>query len=417
MKQGTFCPGTKIPVRPTTFVAKLLGQSRQPLALVIFAWNFWPEIARNLQQIVDALPAERQPRSIVAILPFPAARVVTLHGTELTRINYRPRPLGNPMMSSGSRRQVMLISHFYNEELLLPYFIRHHAHMFDHATLIDYYSTDRSVEIIRREAPPTWRVVRSTERYFGAIELDQQVMREEAKYPEDWHLALTTTEFVLHPDLRHFLSMHEPSSKGTAVFRFPGIIMVGNDSTPLKRFQDLITQRSAYVACHGVLRDASCFMERYIHAGLGPGTYRYGSGRHTLFLAKQDGTGMHSLEYTQNRTRWIRSGILLKYSWTPWPEVLARKAQIGPRVPPHDAIRHRGVHHMFFSNSSRKEMEDLRRNVIRAHDSDLSHISIEGKNIMHSILDRSVTVSLPLYRWDIPSESDLLSRNFTWANE
>ena len=31
---------------------------------------------------------------------------------------------------------------------------------------------------------------------------DTQVMREEAKFPHDWHLALTTTEFVVHPDLR-----------------------------------------------------------------------------------------------------------------------------------------------------------------------------------------------------------------------
>jgi len=55
-----------------------------------------------------------------------------------------PPPPPPPMNCSGvgaggvgaRRRRVMLLSHFYNEALLLPHFVRHHAHMFDHAVLI-----------------------------------------------------------------------------------------------------------------------------------------------------------------------------------------------------------------------------------------------------------------------------------------
>ena len=50
-----------------------------------------------------------------------------------------PPPPPPPMNCSGvgvggvgaRRRRVMLLSHFYNEVLLLPHFVRHHAHMFD----------------------------------------------------------------------------------------------------------------------------------------------------------------------------------------------------------------------------------------------------------------------------------------------
>ena len=52
--------------------------------------------------------------------------------------------------------------------MLLPYWIRHHASMFDMAILIDYNSTDQSLEIIRREAPKTWKVVSSRNANFDA---------------------------------------------------------------------------------------------------------------------------------------------------------------------------------------------------------------------------------------------------------
>ena len=64
------------------------------------------------------------------------------------------------------RRKVMLITHFYNEEFLLPYWIRHHASMFDHAVLIDYGSTDNSRQIIQDLAPSTWSVILSKNKKF-----------------------------------------------------------------------------------------------------------------------------------------------------------------------------------------------------------------------------------------------------------
>ena len=45
--------------------------------------------------------------------------------------------------------QKTVLCHFYNEEWILPFWLKHHREIFDHGIMIDYNSTDRSVEIIR----------------------------------------------------------------------------------------------------------------------------------------------------------------------------------------------------------------------------------------------------------------------------
>jgi len=258
-KQGTYCPGTRIPVLRTDDVADMTQPADPPLAIVVLAWNFWPEVQFFLLRLVGSSHND----SFVALLPFPTPRLLNLHGRTVSRFVYRPTPPGTelpfgipstatlveadrsppvdcqkgytdcsmgkwrnktfgiqlnnnigtalrlptfnckgPGGVTARRRPVMLVSHFFNEEKLLPYWIRHHAPMFDHAVLIDYNSTDQSVEIIKREAPPTWRVVLSTQPEFGADTCDYQVMREEMRFPDLWHATLTTTKFIVHADLR-----------------------------------------------------------------------------------------------------------------------------------------------------------------------------------------------------------------------
>src|SRR5271166_3161862 len=97
-----------------------------------------------------------------------------------------------------------IISHFYNEEFLLPYWLEHHKLIFNYGVLIDYASTDRSREIIRRIAPH-WKVVQSRNSHFHFIEVDKEVMEIERTIP-GWKMALNTTEFLIHSDLDKFLS-------------------------------------------------------------------------------------------------------------------------------------------------------------------------------------------------------------------
>lgn len=88
-----------------------------------------------------------------------------------------------------------VLTHFYNEEYLLPLWLEHHRKYFDFGILIDYASTDRSVEIIR-DICPHWQVFPSTNSYFDAAKCDNEVEFYERQLP-GWRIALTVTEFLV----------------------------------------------------------------------------------------------------------------------------------------------------------------------------------------------------------------------------
>lgn len=62
-----------------------------------------------------------------------------------------------------------LISHFYNEQYLLPWWLMHHVPLFNHGILINRGSSDQYVEIIRKMAPH-WEIRNSKVPDFHEIE-------------------------------------------------------------------------------------------------------------------------------------------------------------------------------------------------------------------------------------------------------
>lgn len=88
-----------------------------------------------------------------------------------------------------------IITHFFNEEYLLPWWLKHHKQFFDHGVLIDYQSTDRSVDIIK-EICPEWTVVPSANQMFDAQLCDEEVSRYENQI-EGWKICLNVTEFLV----------------------------------------------------------------------------------------------------------------------------------------------------------------------------------------------------------------------------
>ena len=87
-----------------------------------------------------------------------------------------------------------VICHFYNEEYMLPWWLKHHKHIFDHGIMIDYNSDDRSRDIIK-EICPTWDIHMSQNWHFDSTTCDEEVMKWE-KTVEGWRMALNVTEFL-----------------------------------------------------------------------------------------------------------------------------------------------------------------------------------------------------------------------------
>ena len=88
-----------------------------------------------------------------------------------------------------------IISHFYNEEYLLPWWLEHHRKYFDDGIMINYGSTDNSVNIIK-EYCPNWKVIDSRNSSFSASSVDEEVMDIESNI-SGWKIALNTTEFLI----------------------------------------------------------------------------------------------------------------------------------------------------------------------------------------------------------------------------
>ena len=87
-----------------------------------------------------------------------------------------------------------VICHFYNEEFLLPWWLKHHKAIFNHGIMINYGSTDRSVDIIK-EICPTWAIVDTRNEFFDPILIDEEVMYIE-KLLTGWRMCLNVTEFL-----------------------------------------------------------------------------------------------------------------------------------------------------------------------------------------------------------------------------
>lgn len=101
-----------------------------------------------------------------------------------------------------------VICHFYNEEHLLPWWLKHHKQIFDHGIMIDYFSTDRSMEIIR-EICPDWEIRYTRNKYFDSVPIDEEVMYIE-KMLGGWRMCLNVTEF-LYGNTDHLRDLPDPT--------------------------------------------------------------------------------------------------------------------------------------------------------------------------------------------------------------
>lgn len=88
-----------------------------------------------------------------------------------------------------------ILAHFYNEEYLLPRWLEHHKKIFDHGVLIDYRSTDRSREIIKKICPD-WVIIDTLNPYFDPQQVEDENNRIQSVIP-GWRIFLNITEFLV----------------------------------------------------------------------------------------------------------------------------------------------------------------------------------------------------------------------------
>jgi hypothetical protein len=206
-----------------------------------------------------------------------------------------------------------VLCHFWNEEFLLPWWLKHHRRVFDHGIMIDYQSTDRSIEIIKHLCP-TWDIVPSRNFDFGAHNVDTEVQEIEATLTS-WRMCLNVTEF-LYGD---FTKLPEENTQ----LIVPSLMMVDTMYRMNFLYNPPLTQM--------------------IETGIPWSVHDERAGRsfHN-FAVDYPKPGRHY--FVPNRTN---DFMIFHYGWAPMSdELLKRKLQIQDRIPEYDRTNRLGWHHI-----------------------------------------------------------------------
>ena len=217
--------------------------------------------------------------------------------------------------------KLTLLSHFYNEEYLLPWWLTHHSKIFEDAILIDYSSTDNSVEIIK-EYCPKWKVFKSENESFDAVKVDEEVMRYEEGI-SGYKICLNTTEFIYG----NILS--EIKNDYLNCFKIKCISIIDDNPNETLSYDDNILEKKKFG-----YPDGSRFLHNHPKGD-------YTTGRHGTYLPI---SGDLNAE-------------IRHFKYAPWNEqFIKRKLQISNRIPLSNIQNGMGGHHIWNMDQINSDM-------------------------------------------------------------
>jgi hypothetical protein len=215
-----------------------------------------------------------------------------------------------------------VIIHIYNEQYLLPFWLEHHSKIFDHGVIIDYRSTDASLEICKKICP-TWTIITSRNEYFDSRYIDTEVM--------DIENQLTGIKICLN--VTEFLFLNKPIKD---LFKDTNVCFAINSNTPYlntdanpTNLHDLIQLLSNDNIKYLKNNRPGDTGFRYIHNHSNGG---YNIGRHS--------TGHYTILTEDLQIVWL--------GYFPWNQhMIKRKMQIKNNMPEYDKQIGAGIQHLY----------------------------------------------------------------------
>jgi len=221
----------------------------------------------------------------------------------------------------------------YNEEFLLPHWLQHHVPLFDTGIILDYKSTDSTIEIIKKHAPH-WKIITAKNyKWFDAEINDKEIMECEEKLP-GWKVCLNTTEFIFTSNFRE--KIKEIHKKKLREGRFFGYQI--NDSLEEKETKNFNFDQNIILQRFNGKPDI--FRHRIIHRNKNGSYY---VGRH------YDVPRLKKSPYVKNYSPSIPiidELYLLWYRFSPFYQQIPRKIQASPRIPEHDKKKGYSSNHL-----------------------------------------------------------------------
>lgn len=130
-----------------------------------------------------------------------------------------------------------VICHVRNEEYLLNWWLHHHKDKFDHGIIVDYHSTDGSMDLVK-QITPKWQIIKSVNKDFNAANCDIEIMNIERsiqqQYPYAWMITLNVTEFLIG-NTRKLLSAYKSQKPVRMQKLIPCDVMI---DTELQKFTE-----------------------------------------------------------------------------------------------------------------------------------------------------------------------------------
>jgi len=246
------------------------------------------------------------------------------------------------------------------------------AHNFDDVTIVDYNSTDGSVELALAFMPSSWKVVQTKHFEFSPYTNDAEITDLENRYDAGaWKIALTVTEMLVLTGLRKMLKQWDQTYPDSPLMYFRSAMLAGNDSIPLQSAAPMVQQRSVYLleefgTPNAYKRNGFSPYSRFMHR-LQPGSYSYDLGRHNLIVKgvwfNPCGSGSNPFQGNNSATLvplLAPRGFVGKLKYTPWPESLTRKDQIKVKAMKSTTL---GVQHQW----TKDQIEIDRNKQVTAH--------------------------------------------------
>jgi hypothetical protein len=266
-----------------------------------------------------------------------------------------------------SQKTTCLI-HIYNEEYLLPFWLYNHKDIFDDILIIDYRSTDKSIEICKKICP-NCKIITTINEYFGAHDIDKEIMDLEQKI-EGIKIVLNVTEFLFceRPIKDIFMELGSESRHISLSIKCVSpyskkFININNN------YELLMNLMNNDIISYNIDRS-----NRYIH--------NYPCGNYTV--------GRHT---TQHHTYESKGIHIIWLGFFPLNErLLQRKLQIKNNMPESDKKVGFGFQHLY----SKEEML-IRNNECLKRGVSLKNINIDLYNLLSvKITDKSLKTNLYL---------------------
>lgn len=125
----------------------------------------------------------------------------------------------------------------WNEEVIIPFFLKYYSSFCSKIVVHDNFSTDRTVEIVK-SYPNTEIISFDTQHYYDELALTEikNTVYKKSRNEADWVFVVDADEFIYHPDLINLLTEYKkqginyPSVKGYEML--PNSVLTNNDRLP-----------------------------------------------------------------------------------------------------------------------------------------------------------------------------------------